>query len=43
MEANKQMKNIKKLNEEMEIASRNALKLENQNWQKIVDEMRVIH
>jgi hypothetical protein len=40
LEGNKQINNYKKLCEELEIASRNALKMENENWQKIFDELK---
>jgi len=40
LEGNKQINNYKKLCEELEIASRNALKMENENWQKIFDDLK---
>jgi hypothetical protein len=43
LETNKQIRNLKKLSEEMEIASRNALKLENESWQKVVDELKSLN
>ena len=41
IEGAKQISHYKKLIEEMEISSRNALKLENENWQKVFDDLKV--
>jgi kinesin family protein 5 len=41
LEGTKQITNYKKLLEEMEVSSRNALKLENENWQRIFDDLKV--
>lgn len=40
-EQKRQMAKLSDLNRELEIASRNALKKENESWQKINDEIKV--
>lgn len=42
LEGAKQISHYKKLIEEMEVSSRNALKLENENWQKVFDDLKVL-
>jgi len=42
-EQKKQMSKLNDLNRELEIAARNALKKENQSWQRILDDMKATH
>ena len=41
-EQKKQMSKLSHLNTELEIACRTALKKENESWQKILDEIKVM-
>ena len=43
IQGQRQIENFKKLNEEMEIASRNNLREENKSWQSIINSIKDIN